>query len=325
MLLASPWLLALLVFLPALAFLALRRRKGVLPVPSAQAFLGMPRARWRFLRHGGLTARLLALAFLAFALARPVQDDGKTPRSSEGLDIVLILDTSKSMEAQDFLLGGARPTRLTVVKKVVSEFIAQRPSDRIGLVVFGTEAFTQAPITLDHQLLLRFLDRIEIGMAGDATAIGDGLATAVTRLKDLDVKSRVAILLTDGGNTAGRVDPLAAAEAARTLGVKVYTIGVGQQGEIPVDMGGRVTARKSDVDFELLQKIATATDGRSYLASDTEALRQVYETIGALEKTKLQVETFELREERFAGFAWAALALLGLELLFALSRFWPVP
>lgn len=310
MTLAQPWLLAVpLVLFAPIVWQYLKRAAGV-GFPSLSLLGGMTRSRWAPFQHLDFVLRLAILATVGLALARPQDSAAPGKKSSEGLDIVLIVDTSRSMEARDFVLAGERPNRLGVVKRVIADFVRDRPSDRIGIVVFGTEAFTQAPLTLDHDVLLRFLERIQIGMAGDDTAIGDGLATAVNRLKDVEAKSKVAILLTDGGNTAGRVDPLAAAAAAVAKDVKVYTIGVGT---------------KDDVDTKLLAEIATKTNAATYMAGDTESLVQVYETIDRLEKTRIDVQSFDDRDEQFAVFAALALAFLLGQALVGLTRFRRVP
>lgn len=318
------FLLLLLPILPWILWMR-RRKKPRLSFPSLGPLQGLARSRWAFLKHTGLASRALALALLTLALARPQGGSGPSQKSSKGLDIVLILDTSRSMEARDFTLGGKRPTRLAVVKQVISDFVKERPSDRIGMVVFGSEAFTQAPLTLDHDVLQRFLERIQIGMAGDATAIGDGVVTAVNRLKDVKAKSKVAVLLTDGGNTAGRADPLAAANAAKTMGVKVYTIGVGSRSGGAVDANGQAVPQKSDVDEGLLKEIAKTTGGQFFAAEDTEALIKVYDTIDKLEKTQIKVESFEQYDDRFLGLAAAALVFLLGEFVFMLTRFRSVP
>jgi Ca-activated chloride channel family protein len=323
---ASPWFLLLaLAILPMLWRYLRPRRRTHLRFSSVQLLKSAGRSRWSWLRHAPFAARCLAVLALAVALARPQGGPDRDKKSSEGLDIVLILDTSRSMEARDFAIGSDRPSRLAVVKRVIEDFVTERPSDRIGMVVFGTEAFTQAPLTLDHGILLRFLDRVQIGMAGDATAIGDGLATAVNRLKDIEAKSRVAILLTDGGNTAGRVDPLAAAEAAKAKGVKVYTIGVGSKGHVPVEVNGQVQSQKVDVDLELLKQISDATGGQAFMATDTESLVKIYATIDKLEKTRLKIDSFDDYEERYATLAWASLILLLGELALGLTRWRSVP
>jgi Ca-activated chloride channel family protein len=269
--------------------------------------------------------RAAALALVVIALARPQTGPRGKNRSVEGLDIQLVIDTSGSMRAQDFELGGRRPTRLEVVKAVIEDFVMTRLDDRIGLVVFGTEAFTQAPLTLDHQLLQEFLKHIEISMAGDATAIGDGLATAVKRLKDTDSKGKIVILLTDGANNAGRIDPVTAAEAAKALGIRVYTIGVGSRGKVPITINGRTTQVEVDIDEALLEKISQMTDGRFYRATDTQALIDVYRAIDKLEKTAARAPVRDIRRELFASFLWPALILLGLDILFGATRRRVVP
>lgn len=223
------------------------------------------------------------------------------------------------------MINNERPTRLEVVKSVIAQFIHERPDDRIGMVVFGTEAFTQAPLTLDHQVLNRFLTEVRVSMAGDATAIGDGLATAVKRLKDVTSKSRVVILLTDGSNTAGRIDPLAAAKAAEALGIRVYTIGVGSEGTAPMVIEGRTHMVPVEIDEKLLQEIARTTGGNFYRATDTEALVAVYRTIDRLEKTRAEIKQFRQLDEKFAVFLWPAISCLFLEALFMLTPWRRVP
>lgn len=276
-----------------------------------------------------LFLRVIALAMVVIALARPQSGPRGKNRSVDGLDIQLVIDTSGSMRAQDFQLGGERPTRLAVVKAVIEDFIAARTDDRIGLVVFGTEAFTQAPLTLDHQLLREFLKHIEVSMAGDSTAIGDGLATAVKRLEkksendDMAAtagKGRIVILLTDGANNAGRIDPLTAAEAAKALGIRVYTIGVGSRGKVPMQVNGRMVEVEVDIDEALLEKIAQATGGRFYRATDTRALVEVYGAIDKLEKSRGRAPVREVRRELYANFLWPALMLLVCDVLFGLTR-----
>ena len=323
---SEPWMLAsLLVLVPILAmYLRKASHRLALPFPSVSILRAVPQSATTRFRHTSVILTCLILTCLALALARPQSTSGRKT-TSEGLDIVLAIDTSRSMEARDFVIDNERPTRLTVIKKVISEFIANRSDDRLGMVVFGSEAFTQAPLTLDHTILQRFLDRVQIGMAGDATAIGDGLATAVNRLKDVEAKSRIVILLTDGSNTSGRVDPLAAGEAAKTLGIKVYTVGVGTDGEVPVVVGNRVQTQKADIDEDLLRKISGDTGGQYFRATDTETLVKIYATIDKLEKTVVKVDSFEKREERYVGFVVSAVFLSVLQLGFALTRFRSIP
>ena len=311
------WLLLPLVMaVPILVRWRLKPR--ALGVPAIKAFTSLPPSRLAPLRRLPEFLRVVALVAIAIALARPQLRAGPSQRDTEGLDIVLVLDTSGSMQIKDYVWKGARASRIEVVKAVIGDFVRERPDDRIGMVVFGTEAFTQAPLTLDHDLLIRFVNRLKIGVAGDATAMGDGIATAVTRLKSIAAKSKVAILLTDGGNNAGRVDPLAAAQAAKALGVKVYTIGIGaapQAGE----------KASLDLDEGVLQAVAEATSARYFRAGDTDTLVKVYETIDQLEKSKVHVDTFGQAEEAYRPFALIALLALLAELAFGLTRLRRVP
>lgn len=319
------WLVALLLLVPIVWLYRHKKIRPALPYPSLGILGSIPPSPWLWARHLPMMARCLGIALLVFAMARPQGEQERGQKTTEGLDIVLVIDTSRSMEARDFVIGNERPTRLTVIKKVISEFIDNRPDDRLGMVVFGTEAFTQAPLTLDHTILQKFLERIQIGMVGDATAIGDGLATAVNRLKDLEAKSRVVVLLTDGSNTAGRVDPLAAGQAAKALGVRVYTVGVGSEGAVPVVVGNQVQTQKADIDEDLLRKISTETGGQYFRATDTETLVKIYQTIDQLEKSKVRVDSFERREERYTAWVTAALICTLFELGFALTRFRSIP
>jgi len=279
----------------------------------------------RLLRHLGVLLRIAVLTLIIIGLARPQSGSTESRRSTDGLDIMMVIDTSGSMRAQDFVIAGERPTRLEVIKAVIAQFISERPDDRIGMVVFGTEAFTQAPLTLDHNVLLRFLERVKVSMAGDATAIGDGLGTALKRMKDVEAKGKVVILLTDGTNNAGRLDPVAAADAAKTLGIRVYTIGVGKQGTAPMNIDGTMRQVPVEIDESLLKRIAETTDGKFFRATDTEALIGVYATIDKLEKTRAEIKQFRNYEERFAWFVWPAIVLIFAEFGFSLTRFRKIP
>ena len=259
----------------------------------------------------------LALTALTVALARPQMVERERVIEREGIDIQIVLDTSGSMEAEDFVIGGRAASRLAVSKAVIAQFVEGRPDDRVGLVIFGEEAFTQVPLTLDHQALTGMLQQVDIGMAGSrSTAIGDAIAVAGKRLKELEAESRVMILLTDGHNNAGKVDPIVASKAADTLGVRIYTIGVGSK-----DGGGRggllglFRTRRSDLDEPTLRKIAEQTDARYFRASDTRALQEVYATIDALEKTTAEARVYVNRDERFQPAALLGLALLLLSTL----------
>ena len=275
-----------------------------------------------FKRHGGFICRALASFALIIAAARPQLGVSKIVSDSEGLDIVIGVDTSGSMRAMDFEIDGQARDRLYVVKQVIADFIKERTSDRIGIVVFGSEAFTQAPLTLDHGVLSRFLQAIEIGMAGENTAIGSAIASGVKRLKDLDAKSKVMILLTDGENTAGSIDPMQAAELARTLGVKIYTIGVGGNKPVPFPrqsfFGTVYDKRVLKLDEKLLTSIAELTGARYFRAEDTLELQQVYKTIDQLETRSVSVEKFTNVKELGPTFMLFALLCLAFELLTSL-------
>lgn len=282
-----------------------------------------------FLRHVLLFLRCLAIALFVMALARPQSGTKATEVTTEGIDIMLCLDTSGSMQALDFKWENERQNRLQVVKRVVGNFIKGRTNDRIGMVVFGEEAFTQCPLTLDYGVLLSFLDQVEIGMAGDSTAIGSALGTCVKRLKDLESKSKVVILLTDGRNNAGSLSPETAAEIAGTFSIKTYTVGVGTEGEVPflVDtiFGKRYVYQRVDLDEDTLKELARITGGTYFKATDTKALEEIYNQIDQLEKTKVEVKEYMEYDELFRWFLMAGLACILLEIILANTRFRKIP
>lgn len=250
----------------------------------------------------------IALALLVVALARPQRVDREQYVEQEGIDIMLAIDTSGSMEQADYTLEGRRANRLEVAKEVAARFVEGRPHDRVGLVVFGEEAFTQVPLTMDHDSMIDFLRQVQLGMAGDrATAVGDALAVAGRRLKELTAPSKVVVLVTDGRNNAGKVTPIQAAQAAAALGIRVYTIGVGGEGRAgPLGLfGGR-----SDLDERSLQAIASVTGGQYFRAANTKALEEVYATIDELEKSTAKVRELVHREERYHPWLAGGLALL---------------
>lgn len=260
-----------------------------------------------------------ALVLLILAAARPQLYNVSRDIRSPGVDIMLCLDTSGSMQALDFKLGGDPVSRLTAVKKVVSDFIKKRESDRIGMVVFGEEAFTQSPLTIDKGLLLGLVEKMEIGMAGDRTAIGSAIAIGGKRLKDLKAKSKTLILLTDGRHNAGEITPLAAAEAVRALGVKIYTIGVGGKGPAPFRvktfLGTRLVHQRVDLDEETLKKVAETGGGKYFRAADSRELSEIYDVIDRMEKTEVKVKEFFHFKELYYYFLVPALILFGLEVL----------
>ena len=280
----------------------------------------------RFLRNMELMLRCLALILLVTALARPRTGRSITKQKSESLDIMLVLDTSPSMLAMDFSVGGKRIDRLKVSTMVLKEFIKNRPEDRLGLTVFGEHAFAWVPLTLDHEVLINYLNEAEAGMAGDSTAIGDALGVAVNRLRDLKSKSKIAILLTDGANMAGTLDPEDTARAAKALGVRVYTIGVGTDKPVPFpNQFGGYENKIFKLDDKLLASIANITDGKFFKADNSETLSKVYQTIDELEKTKSETKVYKLYDEKFALFLWPGLLLLILECFFNLSRWRRLP
>jgi Ca-activated chloride channel family protein len=276
--------------------------------------------------------RILTIALLVMAMSRPQTGRRHTQVSTEGIDIVLVLDTSGSMQALD--LDADRPInqrrhRLDVAKTVVEEFVQKRQSDQIGLVVFGDEAFTQCPLTLDHGIVATFLEQVDIGMAGDATAIGSALGTAVKRLRDSQAKSKVIILLTDGRNNAGALSPKKAAEIAGTFDIKIYAVGAGTRGKAPflVDsfFGKQVVYQSVEIDEETLEEIAKRTGGAYFRAEDTTALESIYTEIDELETTEITSNTYMEYNERFRFFVLPAVALLLLEVALLGTRFRKLP
>jgi Ca-activated chloride channel family protein len=312
-----PWLLLLLLLVPALAWRARRpaaRRSAVLWVRVGASLGGGPRAI--LVRAVGLLP-WLALVLCLVALARPQQGIRQSETETRGVDIVLAMDVSPSMRAEDF-----RPrNRLYVAKQTARDFIKAREHDRVGLVAFAGTAFTQCPLTLDHEVLLELLDGLDFGMVEDGTAIGMGLATAVARLKESQAPSKVVVLFTDGQNNRGAIDPLTGAELARAFGIKVHTILAGRGGVVPVPVddpvfGRRVQMVRMDVDEETLRKIADRTGGRFFHATDTRALSAIYSEIDRLERAPIR--SIEYRDYQDIGptlLAWAALVMI----VFALS------
>jgi Ca-activated chloride channel homolog len=266
-----------------------------------------------------LLLRTAALTLLVLAMSRPQLYNVSRDTRSPGVDIVLCLDTSGTMEALDFELNSQRVTRLTAVKKVVTDFIKKREHDRIGLVVFGTEAYTQSPLTMDKGLLLALIDKLEIGMAGDATAIGSAIAVAGKRLKDLEAKSKIMVLLTDGRNNTGDITPEQAADAVKAFGVKIYIIGVGGKGPAPIKFRGGIGYIDVDLDEMTLQKIATIGSGKYFRASNSRELAEIYGIIDKAEKRDIKVKEFFHFKELYLYFLVPALILLMLELILKMT------
>jgi Ca-activated chloride channel family protein len=273
---------------------------------------------------------ILAAALMIVGLARPQRTHSRTVVTANGIDIVLGLDVSGSMQALDFKVDNQRVNRIAVVKAVVSRFIDERPNDRIGLVAFAATPYIVSPLTLDHDWLHRNLERINVGIGDDGTAIGSAIAAAVNHLRTTTAKSKVVILLTDGVNNSGKISPLAAAEAARALGVKVYTIGVGARGKAPIpvrDEAGRmhVITANVDVDEDTLRSVASETGGQFYRATDTDSLQKIYEQINRYETSPQTVQQFEHVEELYSWPLFPALGLLGLWVILLQTRFRTLP
>ncbi len=315
-----PHLLWFLALLPIIALL--RGKRGAAPAlvfstTSLITFL----AEGRKARPGRLLAalRLLALGLLIVACARPQQGSTTTEIEASGIDILLAVDVSGSMEALDFTLQGKPANRLDVVKSVIRQFVEQRPNDRIGLLAFSGRPYMVSPLTLDHDWLLQRLQSLSLGMVEDGTAIGSAIGVGVNRLQEKDAKSRILILLTDGMNNAGTVPPIVAAEAAEALGIKVYTIGAGTKGEAPMPMQDgfgrkRLVRVKVDIDDETLGRVAAMTGAHYFRATDTASLEKVYGEINNMETTTRTIKKFENYRELFPWIVGVALILLGFEL-----------
>jgi Ca-activated chloride channel family protein len=322
------WLLALL----PIVMLWRGRRGPIAAIEYSDVSLAREVARGTRSRIGRLVWLLpiLAGALMIVGLARPQRAHSRTEVSANGIDIVLGLDVSGSMQALDFLIDRQRVNRIEVVKSVVSKFIDERPDDRIGLIAFAGAPYLVSPITLDHDWLQQNLERVSVGAAEDGTAIGSAIAAGVNRLRLTPAKSKVLILLTDGVNNTGKISPLAAAEAARAMGVKIYTIGVGVRGYAPIpvrDAAGntQVIRAKVDVDEKTLQAVAQETGGKFYRATDTDSLQKIYEEINRFEKTAQTVQKFEHTEELYPWVLIPSLAMLGLSLTLQQTRLRRLP
>ena len=310
------WLLLLLV--PVTALYIYRQVKGRSPyllVSSVTPWLHRGGAVKKAARHIPFVLRVVALAAIIVAIARPRSSSTFEKIDTEGIDIMLALDVSTSMLARDFT-----PDRISAAKDIAIQFVAERPSDRIGVAVFAGESYTQSPLTTDRATLINLIKEIDCGIIEDGTAIGNGLATAVARLKDSQAKSRVVILLTDGVNNTGEITPQMAAEIAKTYGIRVYTIGVGAMGTAPYPVqtpfGIELQQVEVQIDEPLLQKIAEETDGKYFRATDNTKLLEIYGEINKMEKNKTLVDSFPLYKELFMNFALVALAAIVLELIF---------
>ncbi len=309
------WLLLLLV--PLVGYYIWRTLKGgaTIQISSIDGVKGAPRTMRYYLRHAPFVLRMAAFALLVVALARPQDVERLSHTDTEGIDIMLSIDVSGSMLARDF-----KPDRITAAKEVAGAFIADRYGDRLGLVVFAGEAFTQSPLTTDQGTLQTLLSRIRSGVIEDGTAIGNGLATAINRLRESEAKSKVVILLTDGVNNRGSITPMTAAEIAKAQGIRVYTIGVGTEGMAPypaMDMFGQMTfiQQKVEIDEKTLTAIAEMTGGSYFRATDKEKLRAIYDEINRMERSKVEVSEHVTYHELFLNWVLGALALLVAEFL----------
>lgn len=325
---AYPWCFWLLLLMPVMIYWYMKqgqRQQGALQVSSIQGLRGLPISWKARFRPVLLALRMLAFAALVTALARPQTSNTSENIDSEGIDIVLSIDISGSMLAEDL-----QPNRLEAAKKVAVDFVEKRISDRIGLVIFSGESFTQCPITTDHAVLANQAMQIKSGMLQDGTAIGMGLATAVDRLRSSKAKSKVIILLTDGVNNTGLVDPLTALEIAKAFKIRVYTIGVGTYGKAPFPMtmpDGSIQMQMQDVQIDepLMKKISSETGGKYFRATNTTGLEKVYTEIDNLEKTKVEITSYKHFSEHFFPLAMLALACLLLEVVLKYTAFRSLP
>lgn len=318
---AQPWWLALLAI--PLALLMLRGREGqaaavLYSSTDVLRRIGKPRTA----RAGGLSGWLLAgtLALGILAMARPQISNAFTQIQASGIDIMIALDVSGSMLTEDFSIGDQRASRVDAIKEITQRFIESRPNDRIGMLAFGGRPYLVSPLTLDHNWLIENLDRVKIGLVEDGTAIGSAIASAANRLKDRTAKSRVIVLLSDGGNNAGRINPETAAEAARVLGLKVYTIGVGTDGFAPYPVGRDFTGQmhyenvKSDFDPKTLTDVARIAGGQYFRADSSAALKDIYAQIDRLQKSTVSINKYREYADLFPWFTGAALACLGFQM-----------
>ena len=304
----------LLLLIPIVAWYIWKNGKTSpsLRMSTTETFKGIKKSYKVYLLHLPFVFRILALIALVFALARPQSSDNLSNKNVEGINIVMTMDISESMRAEDL-----KPTRLEAAKKIGAEFIMNRPNDNIGLVVFAGESFTQSPLTTDKTALVSLLNNVSDDMVEDkGTAIGLGIANAVNRIKDVDAPSKVIILLTDGSNNRGEIDPLTAADLAATYKIKVYTIGVGTNAQqAPIRINGQRMMVAVDIDENTLRAIAQKTGGRYYRATNNESLKSIYQEIDQLEKTKIQVTEYCKKNEEYLPWAIFALSMLILEIV----------
>lgn len=320
------YLLIILVPIIAWYIFTLKRNVPTLRISSVNSVRAFAPSYKRILRHVLFGLRIIALAALIVALARPQSTNSWENKETLGIDIMLSLDISSSMLARDF-----KPDRLNAAKAVATEFISGRPNDRMGLVVFSGESFTQCPLTSDHRVLINLFNDVQSGMIEDGTAIGVGLANAITRLKDSQAISKVIILLTDGINNRGAIDPLTAADFAKTFGIRVYTVGVGSMGEALMPVGKDIFGRfvfdnvPVEIDENILRQIADVTGGQYFRATNNNKLREIYSQIDKLEKSKINVKEYSKKEDEFMPLIWLALLLILAEIIISKTILRSIP
>jgi Ca-activated chloride channel family protein len=316
----------LLLLLPMIAWYIWRQKKlgASLQFSSDMGFARIPKSWKYYLRHSVLVLQMLSLSMLIVALARPQSSNSWSNVTTKGIDIVIALDISSSMLAMDF-----QPNRIEAAKDVATQFISGRTNDRIGLVIFSGESFTQCPLTTDRATVINMFRGLESGMIEDGTAIGNGLATAVSRLKDSNAISKVVILLTDGENNRGEIAPVTAAELAKTFGIRVYTVGVGTMGMAPYPIqtpfGVQVRDMEVKIDEATLQKIASTTDGKYFRATNNNKLAEIYQEIDKLEKSKIDVKEYSKKQEEYLKYALAGALLLMLAMFLKTTVFRNIP
>ena len=323
----DPWFLILFLIIPYLVWK--RKEQTTISYSSLEILQNIRAIQVGFLSTIPLVLRLFAISLFIMALARPQEGQKRTEILSMGVDIMLALDTSGSMKALDFIQNDKRDTRLTMVKDVVSKFIENRTNDRMGMVVFGSEAYTQCPLTLDQNILQSFLRKLDIGMAGDSTAIGSAIGIAVKRLKDLKSDSKLIILLTDGRNNAGNLAPLQAAQTAKAFGIKIHTIGVGTRGKAPFLVnsifGQRYIYQEVDIDEVTLKEISKITGGQYFRATDLESLKLIYKKIDQMEKSEVKIFDHSEYTELFHYFLIPAILILFMEVTLSNTLFRRLP
>jgi len=327
---ANPEFLFLLLVIPLMIFWYVKKnvgRTGTLRFSNLGVIKTVSKAPSKKFRHILFVFRIIVVALLIVAFARPQSGITEEEIITEGIDIILAMDISSSMKAEDLARS---KNRLDVTKEVAANFIKGRSNDRIGMVVFAGKSFTQCPLTMDYGILIKFLKEINIGMVQDGTAIGMAIANCVNRLRDSKSKSKVVILLTDGRNNRGELDPLTAAKVAQAVGVRIYTIGAGKHGKAPYPIedpffGKRYQYVQIDIDEDVLKKIANITGGRYFRATDKESLEKIYQEIGEMEKTKIEVKEFTRYKELFINFLALAFGVLMIEIVLANTRFRKIP